>query len=110
MDEVESLLFALEHHVLVGTATEQSLEKDDCLSLFVFGVKCLCRHITVGACVLPSRSGAPDRNLCLFLLFARLCCLRIHIVHVDKLLGLIEGSFVGIFFPGEVLFKIESNL
>ena len=47
LDEVESHLLTLEHHVLVGSTSDQSLKKDDGLSPLIPGVLGLIRYIII---------------------------------------------------------------
>ena len=111
-NQIESLFLTLEHHVLVGTATKKSLEKNDGTTLLVSFFPLILVHLAVRSRHIPCFWGMSTKlNLFLFvaLVSSLFSSLLIHSI-LNVTLGLVERSLVVTILSGKLLAELEADL
>lgn len=112
-DEIEALLFALKHHVLLGTAPKKPLEQDDCAHLLVFHIPLglLSSEVTLRLGYLTgARSMGSQSNLLLLVLLVSLSLSTLLLrSQLDILVRLVKCSLMVAIFTRELLAELEAN-
>lgn len=114
-DQVKSLFFTLEHHVLLSTTTEESLEKDDgsasLVTVLHLGLVFVKLAFSLGDQVfsLGRVSSEIDLLLLIAIVSSLLGALLLRSI-LDVLLSLAEGTLVVTILPREHLPELEPHL
>ena len=111
-DEVKSLFFALEHHVLDGSASDESLKKNECsLSLILLVLSLIADIVITLVWMLELIFGSrrSDLNLIKLRLLLLLVILDLLLLELflDRFLGLLQLCHVLNFTAGELAAIVE---
>ena len=111
-NQVESLFLALKHHVLVGTATEKSLEKNDGTTLLVTLFPLILVHLAVSRRHIPCFWGMSTKLNLLFCVAVVSCLFSSLLINslLNVTLGLVERSLMVTILSGELLAELEADL
>ena len=113
-NEVKTFLLTLEHHVLLGTASEESLEQDDGAHLLVLPLPFvfLTGQVTLTLLDFTSTwSMGSESDLLLFTLLVGLSLSTLLVSSLlDEGMGLRQGFLMLLVFARELFAEVEANL
>ena len=113
-DQVKTLLLALEHHVLLSAASQESLEQDDCSDALVV---LLPQFFVLGnvsvlvLCISAIDRGVSSQSGLLFLVLfvGGLLGALLLGCELNVLVGLVKGTLVIAILAGKLLSELESD-
>ena len=114
-DQIKTFFFALEHHVLLGTASEESLKQDNrtVLLVFQFPQFIVFREFTLSFWNLVDRSlgcvSSESQFLFLVLLISLLFSALLVSSLLDEGVSLLQSSLMISILPRELLAELETH-